>query len=512
MADSDGSINGSAPAARRFLGATAVAFAAVIGLIGLLGYLVFERAHWFRQADEANLREWLDEARVFRKSLPELMAELLRLHDQDGLTPADGPVVTKRREILEQFSRLADPTRIYQNQLPLFPDIYLLELTFPGTGWDSIVWRSPLPRPRGQAVNDLVYQPVRGDPRVVLRCIYRTHAYTVEQRAADTARARFVWVVAVVAGLGLLAAYLAWRQENEKIGALQEKEHTARSAFEKEKRAAEIEKRAAQQFAAASVAAGSYAHNIKNLLVRPNDLLARCLDTDAIPPTQRQMLVEVRRTLATVTERLQQILQTVRQESHRSERTTIDAGELVRSLVQTWSELASDKWKLDLAAEIPDEPLAVHGDRSHLTQMLENLLFNARDATFEYRNLLRESARQAPEDARRRLLLEAAGWRGRVVVRARAVDGRIALEVADNGIGMTPEVLRRCTEIHFSTKRDNALFEGLNTGSGLGLSFVNSVAEGHGANLTVESRPREGTTFRLTFPPAEPDRQTERPA
>ena len=39
--------------------------------------------------------------------------------------------------------------------------------------------------------------------------------------------------------------------------------------------------------------------------------------------------------------------------------------------------------------------LEIEGDRSHLQQAAENLLFNARDATFEMRSHLREQARQA---------------------------------------------------------------------------------------------------------------------
>ena len=50
-----------------------------------------------------------------------------------------------------------------------------------------------------------------------------------------------------------------------------------------------------QLYASIGIMAGSYAHNIKNLLVRPNDLLARCADADGIPPPQRTMLGEVRR-------------------------------------------------------------------------------------------------------------------------------------------------------------------------------------------------------------------------
>src|SRR5207248_5122418 len=74
-----------------------------------------------------------------------------------------------------------------------------------------------------------------------------------------------------------------------------------------------------QLFAGIGIMAGSYAHNIKNLLVRPNDLLDRCLEVDGIGTPQSQMLREVRETLGTVTERLQQILHTVRRDPTRSE-------------------------------------------------------------------------------------------------------------------------------------------------------------------------------------------------
>ena len=74
------------------------------------------------------------------------------------------------------------------------------------------------------------------------------------------------------------------------------------------------------------------------------------------------------------------------------------------------------------------------------------------------------------------------------------------LEVSDNGAGMTPEVLRRCTETHFSTKRHNALFTGMSAGMGLGLSFVVVVLEHHGAEMAVDSKPLRGATFRVSFP------------
>jgi signal transduction histidine kinase len=178
----------------------------------------------------------------------------------------------------------------------------------------------------------------------------------------------------------------------------------------------------------------------------------------------------------------------------------------------TWADLAREKWKLVLRVDLAPDTLWIEGDLSHLQQAVENLLFNARDATFEMRNSLREQARhlEAPgpkegasdgSPERRQALIAAAGWKGEVVLRTRRMGDRAVLEVQDNGIGMSEEVRRRCRETHFSTKRDNALFAGLSAGMGLGLSFVMVILEHHGATLEIASLPLEGATFTVTFPP-----------
>src|SRR5208282_2759549 len=110
------------------------------------------------------------------------------------------------------------------------------------------------------------------------------------------------------------------------------------------------------------------------LLVRPNDLLRRCLETDAISHDQAAMLNEVRETLGTVTERLQQILRTVRRDPTRTEQTRIDLNTVVRDLERTWHDLGRDRWKLDVQLELAEGPCAVAGDLSHLQQAIENLL------------------------------------------------------------------------------------------------------------------------------------------
>jgi signal transduction histidine kinase len=256
-----------------------------------------------------------------------------------------------------------------------------------------------------------------------------------------------------------------------------------------------------QLFASIGIMAGSYAHNIKNLLVRPNDLLARCLETDGLHADQKAMLGEVRNTLGTVTERLQQILRTVRRDPTRTEMVRLDLNELVHGLQRTWEDLGREKWRLELSAQTAPEPLPIAGDLSHLIQAFENLIFNARDATFEMRIHLRDEAHQVEAGpARRQAILEANNWRGRVALRASRDGDWAVLEVRDNGIGMSEEVRKRCTETHFSTKRDNARYQGDTVGMGLGLSFVTAVLANHGAELEVESVPLEGALFRLRLP------------
>jgi signal transduction histidine kinase len=273
-----------------------------------------------------------------------------------------------------------------------------------------------------------------------------------------------------------------------------------------ESRAAEAERSAlelkSQLYASIGIMAGSYAHNIKNLLVRPNDLLARCIDADGVSHEQHGMLQEVRDTLGTVTERLQQILKTVRRDPTRAEMTRVDLAELVRSTQQTWADTAWDKWKLRMTADPIEGPLFVQGDLSHLQQAIENLIFNTRDATFEMRNHLRETARSLPgldAAARKQKLIEAASWKGEAHLRLYREGDSAVLEIQDNGIGMTEDVRANCLKTHFTTKRDNALYEGYSAGMGLGLSFVAVVLEHHGAKLEIASAPLQGALFRIRF-------------
>src|SRR5262249_54373633 len=83
---------------RRYTLALAASLACWAGLVGALVYVINSRANMLRQADEANIREWLDESRVFRRTLPDLVGDYLALRDEE--LPGDFQrVVVKDHEI-----------------------------------------------------------------------------------------------------------------------------------------------------------------------------------------------------------------------------------------------------------------------------------------------------------------------------------------------------------------------------------------------------------------------------
>jgi signal transduction histidine kinase len=476
--------------------------------------------------DEKAIREWIEEARIFRESLPEMVREYLqaveqaRSNDPGKDLTKDPALQLKVDHIAEHLLALGNPpTKMYPGQLPLFPIIYRLEVTFePSEHLPPIYWDSGVPRNPSQ-YRELLDQ--RLDPRAIVSVQYQVHAYNKRQRQEQAARERLRWVTLLaIAGTVLAIAWmnLVQRRERERDRQRVEAQHQLDQAQRLQEEAERkllgqrLATQAAEQqalelksqlYASIGIMAGSYAHNIKNLLVRPNDLLRRCLEADGVSPEQEHMLHEVRQTLGTVTERLQQILRTVRRDPSRPERTRIDLNSLLRDLDHTWRELAREKWKLILTLDLAPEPLYIEGDWSHLQQAVENLLFNARDATYEMRGYLRDSARQntaLTSEERRQALIAAASWKGEVSLRSWREGNQAVIEVRDNGIGMTEEVRRRCTETHFTTKRDNALYQGQNTGMGLGLSFVVVILQNHGATLAIESEPHRGTLIQARFP------------
>jgi signal transduction histidine kinase len=123
-------------------------------------------------------------------------------------------------------------------------------------------------------------------------------------------------------------------------------------------------------------------------------------------------------------------------------------------------------------------------DRVQIQQVLVNLLVNARDAMPDG-GLIRL-------DACRRPILSAEAM-------AEGLDESreyVVLSVRDAGHGMDPETQNRVFEPFFTTKS-------VGRGTGLGLAMAYGIVRQNEGAIAVESRPGQGSTFRVYLPNVE---------
>ncbi|MGA7156515.1 MAG: ATP-binding protein [Acidobacteriaceae bacterium] len=135
-----------------------------------------------------------------------------------------------------------------------------------------------------------------------------------------------------------------------------------------------------------------------------------------------------------------------------------------------------------IATELSEGLPAVSGNRGKLQQVLVNLVLNAKDA------------------------LQERGSGSIRIFTARTSNG-VEIRVADNGVGMPPEVLRKIYDPFFTTKSNPK--EGQRKGTGLGLAVTYGIVQEHAGTIEVNSTLGEGTVFRLEFPAA--DAAAQRP-
>ncbi len=86
---------------------------------------------------------------------------------------------------------------------------------------------------------------------------------------------------------------------------------------------------------------------------------------------------------------------------------------------------------------------------------------------------------------------------GKIWVRLESPGSIFRIEVQDTGIGMKPEEAKRAGEEFYRIKNEKTRAI---TGTGLGLSLVKRIVKSYHGELTVESKPDAGSTFRITLP------------
>jgi PAS domain S-box-containing protein len=235
--------------------------------------------------------------------------------------------------------------------------------------------------------------------------------------------------------------------------------------------------RQSQKMEAIGQLAGGVAHDFNNIL--------------AAVMLQARLSAEVKNTPGEVLEGLQQIhaaaeraADLIRQlllfsRKQVMQARDLDVNEAVTSLAKMLQRIIGEDVRLQL--HLHPAPLITRADPGMLDQVLMNLAVNSRDAMPGGGQLLIRTMEEVVEGRLARLHPDVAPGR------------YICLSVADNGMGISPEILPRIFEPFFTTKEPGK-------GTGLGLATVFGIVKQHGGFIEVESRPAHGASFRIFLP------------
>jgi PAS domain S-box-containing protein len=151
-------------------------------------------------------------------------------------------------------------------------------------------------------------------------------------------------------------------------------------------------------------------------------------------------------------------------------REVLELGAVLATAIETASPMLERRMQR-LAVDVPRNGVLVDADPTRLAQVFHNLLLNA--------------AKYSEP-------------RSQITVRAQAGDGRIVVEVVDQGIGISPDLLPRLFDLFVQGERtiDRSL-----GGLGIGLTIARSLCELHGGTIAAASPGAgHGSTFTVTLP------------
>jgi two-component system, NtrC family, nitrogen regulation sensor histidine kinase NtrY len=121
---------------------------------------------------------------------------------------------------------------------------------------------------------------------------------------------------------------------------------------------------------------------------------------------------------------------------------------------------------INFSTKIVPANLMITADPDLIDQVIINLMLNAMEAV-----------KDNPEP-------------GISLIAYQNLNGRISIDVVDNGYGIKPDIMDKIFMPFFTSKRE---------GNGIGLSLSRQMMYLHKGNITVKSKPGEGSTFTLTF-------------
>lgn len=226
-----------------------------------------------------------------------------------------------------------------------------------------------------------------------------------------------------------------------------------------------------QKLAGIGMLAASVAHELNNpisIITSTCDNLKSGIDDNSLTREGLARYVEVIEQSAWRCARIVEALKTY---SHRAQFQIIatDLNQIIRDALMLVSEQFQSQYNVMIKTTLAPLLPPVVADPNQITQVLINLLTNARDAL-------------QPEG-------------GAIAVTTSVVEGgeRVAFAVADTGPGIQPTLMGRVFEPFFTTKP-------IGEGTGLGLSIAAEIVERHHGRIMVANRSEGGAIFTVLLP------------
>lgn len=215
-------------------------------------------------------------------------------------------------------------------------------------------------------------------------------------------------------------------------------------------------------------------HELKNPLTAITGHL-EILETEEVPSVVRTSLTAMERSARRLTRVVEDLLLLARvgDPSHPLAARPVDLVAVARDAMDLAAVQASRKRHVVVLDEPRGSKVAL-GEPEELNRVAANLLTNA--------------VKYTPE-----------GGHIRVSVSTQEEEGMLALEVSDDGIGISPVDQEQLFSEFFRSTNPVALAQ---PGTGLGLTIVSRIVDRHGGRIEVDSAIDRGSTFRVLLPAA----------
>lgn len=242
-----------------------------------------------------------------------------------------------------------------------------------------------------------------------------------------------------------------------------------------EYKARDLHLRRMERLASMGTLIAGVAHELNNPLTAVRGF-AQLLLMDPRSDEDREALEMIQRKADRVAKIVTDLGRVARETQEKTAIELVDVNEVVRHVLRV---RAYHLRTHNVATEVrlsPNLPPVV-GSRPDLEQVFLNLVTNAE---------------QAFSDAAQTRVLSLRSYESAT---------RVCVDITDNGQGIPPELLTQIFDPFFTTKKPGE-------GTGLGLSLVQRLLEGHGAEIKVQSTIGSGTTFSVRLPLVQGDSAT----